>query len=119
MKPARWKTPLAVAATVAVAEAAVLLLRPRRDPIAPAPVRAADYFSADELERARAFRRPQRAIGLAGLALHGGLLVWLVAGRSGPPALLRRRARRPVVAGAAAGAALSVALSTAGLPLAA
>ena len=72
MKPGRWKTPLAIAATVAAAEAAVLLLRPRRDPIEPAPVRAADYFSDGELERARAFRRPQRAIALAGLALDAG-----------------------------------------------
>jgi Zn-dependent protease with chaperone function len=119
MKPGRWKTPLAVAATVAVAEAAVLLLRPRKDPIAPAPVRASDYFSAEEIERARAFRRPQRAIALAGFALDAGLLVWLVAGRTGPPALLRRRARRPALAGAAAGAALSVGLSAVGLPLAA
>jgi STE24 endopeptidase len=119
MKPGRWKTPLAIAATVAAAEAAVLLLRPRRDPIEPAPVRAADYFSDGELERARAFRRPQRGIALAGLALDAGLLVWLVSGRPGPPALLRRPARRPVVAGAAAGAALSVGMSAAGLPLAA
>jgi STE24 endopeptidase len=119
MKPGRWKTPLAIAATVAAAEAAVLLLRPRRDPIEPAPVRAADYFSDGELERARAFRRPQRAIALAGLALDAGLLAWLVSGRPGPPALLRRPARRPAVAGAAAGAALSVGMSAAGLPLAA
>jgi len=119
MKPGRWKTPVAIAATVAAAEAAVLLLRPRRDPIEPAPVRAADYFSDGELERARAFRRPQRAIALAGLALDAGLLVWLVSGRPGPPALLRRPARRPAVAGAAAGAALSVGMSVAGLPLSA
>src|SRR4029079_328692 len=74
MKPRRWKTPFAITATVAAAEAAVLLLRPRRDPIEPAPVRAADYFSDGELQRARAFRRPQRPIALAGLALDAGLL---------------------------------------------
>jgi Zn-dependent protease with chaperone function len=119
MKPGRWKTPLAIAATVAAAEAAVLLLRPRKDPIEPAPVRAEDYFSDGELERARAFRRPQRAIAFAGLALDAGLLVWLVSGRPGPPALLRRPTRRPALAGAAAGAALSVGMSVAGLPLAA
>src|SRR4029079_850437 len=58
-------------------------------------------------------------IGIAGLALDAGLLVWLVSGRPGPPALLRRPPRRPAVAGAGAGAALSVGMSVAGLPLSA
>jgi STE24 endopeptidase len=119
MRPARWKTPLAVAAAIAAAEAGVLLLRPRERGIAPAPVRASDYFTEDELERARAFRRPQRVIGLAATAVDAGVLAWLVAGRSGPPAALRRRRRRPVAAGAAAGAAMTVASIAAGLPLAA
>jgi STE24 endopeptidase len=119
MHRGRWKTPLAVAAATAVPEAGVLLLRPRTDPIEPAPVRASDYFTPEELERSRAFRRPQRVLALAGVAADAAALTWLVAGRSGPPGLLRRRRRRPVLAGAAAAAALSVGLSVAGLPLSA
>ena len=111
--------PLAVVAATAAAQAGVLLLRPRKRPAEPVPVAASDYFSPDEIERSRAFRRPQRALSLAGTALEAGVLVWLVAGRSGPPAVLRRRRRRPVLAGAAAGAALAVGMSAAQLPLSA
>jgi STE24 endopeptidase len=116
MDRGRWKMPLAVAAALAAAEAGVLLLRPREEVLEPAPVRASDYFSPDELRRARAFRRPQRALALAGVALDAGLLAGLVAR---PPGLLRRRHRRPVLATAATGAALSVGLVAAGLPLSA
>ncbi|MEA2381918.1 MAG: endopeptidase [Solirubrobacteraceae bacterium] len=108
--------PLAVAGALAVAEAGVRLLRPHEDAIAPAPVDASDYFSPGEVERARAFRRPQRAIALAGVAADAGLLAWLVAR---PPAPLRRRYRRPVAAAAATGAALSVGLTAATLPISA
>jgi STE24 endopeptidase len=112
----RLTTPLAVAGALAVAEAGVRLLRPREEPIAPAPVAASDYFSASELERARAFRRPQRALALAGAAADLGLLAWLVAR---PPGPLRRRYRRPVAAAAATGAVLSVGLTAATLPISA
>jgi STE24 endopeptidase len=115
----RLRTPLAVVAATAAAQAGVLLLRPRTRPAEPAPVAASDYFSPDEITRSRAFRRPQRALSLAGTVLEAGMLAWLVAGRSGPPALLRRRHRRPVLAGAAAGAALAVGMSAAQLPLSA
>ncbi|MDP9401339.1 MAG: M48 family metallopeptidase [Actinomycetota bacterium] len=101
-------------AAVLVAEAAVLLLRPREGVITPAPVQAEAYFSAAQLERARAFRAPQRVLGLAGLAVEVGLLVWLV---RRPPRVLGRRFRHPLVAAALAGAALSVAVDAAGLPL--
>jgi STE24 endopeptidase len=102
----RWKRPTAVVAAVAVAEAAALLLRPRRGPADPAPVKAESYFSAAEIDRARAFRRPQ-------LALFAGMMV--VQG-----AVLGAFVRRPPRVGpAACGAALSMALSVAPLPLAA
>jgi Zn-dependent protease with chaperone function len=117
MRLGRWKTPLAIVAATAVAEAGVLLLRPRGRAVQPAPVRADDYFTPEELERSRAFRRPQRAISLAGTILDAALLTWLVAGRGGPPALLRRPARHPVRAGAATAAATAVGLGVAGLPL--
>src|SRR5437773_2773264 len=63
----RWKQSAAVVAAIAVAEAAAMLLRPRTGLVDPAPVKAASYFSPAEIERARAFRRPQ-------LALFGGML---------------------------------------------
>ena len=119
MKPGRFRTPLAVAAAMAVAEAGVLLLRPRGEAIEPAPVTADEYFTTDELARSRSFRRPQRALSLAGLAVDAGLLAWLATGRTGPAVRLRRARRRPVLAGAPAGAGLSVGLAAAGLPLAA
>jgi STE24 endopeptidase len=108
----RW--PVAVVAAVVVAEVAVLVLRPRHGIIDPAPVRAQSYFSAAQLERARDFRRPQLALYGGVLAVEAGLLILLVAR---PPRRLRRPFRRPLVAAAATGAALSVALSAAPLPL--
>jgi Zn-dependent protease with chaperone function len=102
----RWKRPAAVVAAVAVAEAAAMLLRPRTGPADPAPVNAESYFSAAEIERARAYRRPQLALYAGMLAVQGGVL----------GALVRRPPRlRP----AASGAILAVSLSAAPLPLAA
>ena len=95
-----------MAAAVATAQGAVLLLRPREGIIDPLPVSPQAYFSEAELARARAFRRPQRALALAAGAVETGVLV----------ALARRAPRRPRSA-AASGAALSLALSAAPLPL--
>ncbi len=105
---------MAVGAAVVVAELAVVLLRPRDGVIEPAPVNAQSYFSDSQIERARDYRRPQ-------LALYGGVLVVelgllaLLAAR--PPARLRGPFKRPLLAGAVAGAALSVGVSAAVLPL--
>jgi STE24 endopeptidase len=111
---ARLRWAVAVGAAVLVAELAVLLLRPRDGVIEPAPVRAQSYFSASEIERARDFRRPQLALHGGALAVQLGLLALLVAR---PPARLRAAFERPVLAGAITGAALSLALSAAVLPL--
>ncbi len=108
----RWGA--AIVAAVVVAELAVVLLRPRNGVIEPAPVRTESYFSAQQVERARDYRRPQLAIYGGVLVVELGLLAWLVAR---PPARLRGPFRRPVIAGAAAGAALSLAVSVAILPL--
>ena len=43
---------------------ATLLLRPRSGLIEPAPVAAREYFSDEEIDRARSYQRPQRALGL-------------------------------------------------------
>ena len=108
----RWGA--AIVAAVVVAELAVVLLRPRSGIIEPAPVRTESYFSAQEIERARDYRRPQLAIYGGILVVELGLLALLVAR---PPARLRGPFRRPVLAGAAAGAALSIAISVSVLPL--
>jgi len=115
MSSGRFGIPLALVAAVVMAEAAVLLLRPRDGVIAPDPVRASSYFSADELARARDFRRPQLVLYGAGILLQGGLLVLLV--RRPPRRVLRRLPRRPVLAAAAAGTALTLALDAVTLPL--
>jgi len=112
----RRRLPIALAAVVVVAEAAVLLLRPRGGVIDPAPVSVRSYFSGQEVTRARDFRGPQLALYAGQVAVELGVLVWLV---RRPPRRLGGRFGRPLVAGAAAGAALSVVLVVAPLPLAA
>src|SRR5436190_1172163 len=109
----RVRLPLALVAAAVVAEAAVLVLRPRSGVIEPVPVSASSYFTAEQIDRARDFRRPQLALYVSQLALEGALLLVLV--RRPPPALTAPR--RPIVAGAAAGAALSLALTAVTLPL--
>jgi STE24 endopeptidase len=106
--------PVAIVAAVVVAEAAVALMWPRHGVLDPAPVRAASYFSGAELERARDFRRPQVLLSLAIVGVEVAVLVLLVAR---PPGRLRGPFRRPVLAAALAGAALSLLISAAPLPL--
>src|SRR4051812_6860389 len=114
----RLRAGAAVAATVAAAEGAVVLLRPRGGRPPPGPVASASYFSAAELDRARRFRRGQRALGLTASAIEAALLV----------AAARRPARwaaplsaaaggRPVAASALAGAGLALVTALATLPL--
>ncbi|MEA2271878.1 MAG: endopeptidase [Solirubrobacteraceae bacterium] len=110
----RSRAPLAVLTALVVAEAAVLLLRPRHGVIEPVPVRAQSYFSASQIERAQDFRDGQLLLFAAGLTVQIGILFALV---RRPPLVLRRRWPRPYVAGAATGAALVVALTVAALPL--
>lgn len=113
MARSRYGTPLAVLTAIAVAEAAVLALRPRR-PVRPAaPVDPSAYFSEAELRRAADYRGPQRKLSLATVAVEGALLALLVAR---PPAALRP-SRRPVAAAAVTGAGLSAGLAAAALPL--
>jgi len=108
----RWGA--AIIAAVVVAEVAVVLLRPRSGVIEPARVSTESYFSASEVQRARDYRRPQVAIYGGVLAIEIGLLVLLVAR---PPRRLQGPFKRPLLAGAAAGAALSIAVTVTVLPL--
>jgi len=91
-----------------------VLLRPREGLIEPAPVRAESYFSAAEIERARDYQRPQLALYGAAMLVQVGVLALLVAR---PPRRLGGPFKRPLLAAAATGAALSVTLSVAVLPL--
>jgi STE24 endopeptidase len=105
-----------VAIALAVAEAAKGLLSPRRGMVEPAPVALKNYFSSAEIERGARFARPQLALGIGRAAIDLGALA-LLAGR--PPRILGRPSGRPLLAGAAAGAGMSVVLSLPPLPLAA
>jgi STE24 endopeptidase len=106
---------LSLVAAVAVAEAAVLLLRPRSGIVDPARVSATSYFSREEIERARAFRRPNLALFLVSSVLETAVLVALT---RRPPAFLAAR-DRPVARAAATGAGLVTLLTAVGLPVAA
>lgn len=116
----RLGLPLAAVLAVVAATAATVALRPRTGSIDPAPVEAEGYFSANELERAREYRGPQRALGMAALVLSGGTLA-LIALR--PPRRVRRAferaGRRPLLGAAAAGAGIAVTLTVVGLPISA
>jgi STE24 endopeptidase len=111
---ARLRWSLAIAAAVVVAEVAVVLLRPREGLIQPAPVRVESYFSASEIERARDYQRPQLALYGGALLIQVGVLALLV---TRPPRRLSGPFARPLVAAAATGAALSVTIAIAVLPL--
>ncbi len=105
---------MAIAAAVVVAEVAVVLLRPKDGVIDPAPVRPESYFSASEIQRARDYNRPQLALYGGALVIQIGVLALLV---TRPPRRLTGPFRRPLLAAAVTGAALSVTLSAAVLPL--
>jgi STE24 endopeptidase len=107
---------VAVVAAFVVAEAAVLLLRPRDGVIASVPVDPRSYFTSAELERARDYRHGQLVLFAAGTAIEAALLIWLV---RRPPGPLRGPLRRPVLVAAGAGAALSVGFTAARLPVSA
>jgi STE24 endopeptidase len=110
--------PAAIVTAVLVAEAATLLLRPRRA-IAPARVPESRFFSAQELARARHFAGPQRLLSLGEMALEGAVLVAMVARPPRRAVLATGRAAhgRPLMAVAVLGGGLAVVLRLAPLPL--
>jgi len=109
----RLRLPIAIVAALVVAEAAVLLMRPR-GLIEPLDVAPRAYFSAAQIEKAEDFRSGQLWLLGARTAIELGLLVLIVAR---PPRALLRPRRRPVLAGAAAAAVLSVSISVVTLPV--
>jgi STE24 endopeptidase len=108
----RLRVGAAVLAALLVAQAAVLVLQPGDGVLAPAAIDPADYFSEAQLDRARAFRRPNVPLVLAVTAIELAVLAWLAAR---PPARLRRA--RGVRAGAVVGALLAVLTTLAPLPV--
>jgi STE24 endopeptidase len=111
--PKRLRLPITVVTALAVAEAAVFLMRPR-DGVEPVDVAAQTYFSPAYIERAEHFRTGQLILFGASLVVELGVLIYIV--RRGP----RRRFARPILgAGAAVGAALAVIITVANLPIAA
>ena len=110
-----WRLPVALVTAVVVAEAAVLVMRPRDRGPEPVPVEARAYFSQAQIEKAESFRGGQLLIYLAQTAIGLGVLVLIV---RHPPERLAGL-KRPVLAGAAVAAAISVATGVAALPLSA
>jgi STE24 endopeptidase len=110
-----WRLPIALVTAVVVAQAAVFVMRPRDRGPDPLPVEPRAYFSAAQLEKAEAFRGGQRWIFIAQTAIGLGVLVLFV---RRPPERLTGL-RRPLLAGAAVAAAISVASGVAALPLSA
>jgi STE24 endopeptidase len=110
-----WRLPIALVTAVIVAEAAVLVMRPRDRGPDPLPVEARAYFSAEQIEKGEDFRTGQLWIFVGQTAIGLGVLALLV--RRPPERLVSLR--RPFLAGAAVAAAISVATGVAALPLSA
>jgi STE24 endopeptidase len=111
----RLRLPVSIVAALVVAEAAVVLMRPR-DGLELVDAAPQTYFSAAFIERAEDFRSGQLLLYGARLAIEIGLLIYVV---RRPPARLKGRFRRPVLAGAVTAAALSAAVTLATLPVSA
>jgi STE24 endopeptidase len=102
----------ALAAAIGAAEVAVLVLRPHHGTIAARRVDALEHFEAADIAAARSYGRGQLALGAAAAAAEATLLVWLVARDRGG----EQEADSLAVVGTR-GAALSLALLLAPLPL--
>ncbi len=92
----------------------MLVFWPRGGVLDPLPVDAVSEFTQAELTRARDYRGPQLALYAGSLVVQGAVLLLLVLR---PPRMLRREWRRPVAVAALAGAALSLAVVIATLPI--
>ena len=101
---------LSLAGAIVLSRVATVLLRPRGGLIEPDPVDASDYFSTDDIARARRYGRPQLALHALAALIRGTLLY----------ANIGRESLRPVWAlpdAARRAATLAAALNLASLPL--
>ncbi len=96
----------------AIAELAASLLRPRQPPVAPTPLSPRTFFSGEQIARARAYRRPQLALGIAHGLSAATTLGWLT--RRG----CRSRSARPL-GDAGAAVCLAAVLELVSLPFSA
>ncbi len=120
------RLPAALLAAVVVAQTAVIIMSPRDAGPDPASVSSREYFTPREIARAQDYRSPQLVLYGVTMAIELAVLIGLTrrAGRRPTsPGARRGRlatvARRPVPAGAAGGAAVSLALTLATLPVSA
>lgn len=106
----------AVIVALLVAELLVLLMTPRSGLITPLPVDASQWFTPAQLGRAEAFNGLQRWLGIAALLFKAAVLA-LVVIRA--PARLQGPYRHPIIVSGLVGAAISLVVVIALLPLSA
>ncbi len=106
----------AVIVALLVAELLVLLMTPRSGLITPLPTDAAQWFTPAQLSRAAAFNGLQLWLGIAALLAKAAVLALIVARA---PAHLRGPYRHPLVVSGLVGAAISLVVVIALLPLSA
>jgi STE24 endopeptidase len=107
---------LAVIVALLVAELLVLLMTPRSGLITPLPTDAAQWFTPAQLSRSAAFNGLQLWLGIAALAAKAAVLALIVVRA---PAHLRGPYRHPVIVSGIVGAAISITVVLALLPLSA
>ena len=108
------RLPIAIVTALVVAEAAVVIMRPRDRGPDPLPVQSRAYFTPEQIHRAEAFRHGQIWLGLGQMAIGLAALALLV--RYPPRRVMA--IPRPVLAGAATAATVAVVAGLAPLPLA-
>ncbi|MDP4604418.1 MAG: M48 family metalloprotease [Solirubrobacteraceae bacterium] len=106
----------AVVVALLVAELLVLLMTPRSGVITPLPTDAAQWFTPAQLGRAASFNGLQLWLGIAALLVKAAVLALIVIRA---PAWLRGPYRHPIIVSGLVGAAISIAVVIALLPLAA
>jgi STE24 endopeptidase len=101
---------LSLAGAMVLTRVAVVVLRPREGLIEPDPVDAMDYFSPDDIARARRYGYPQLALHTLAALAQGALLYTGIGREARAPA-------RALPAALARGAALSLSAKLASAPL--
>jgi STE24 endopeptidase len=104
----------AVVVALLVAELLVLVMTPRSGLITPLPTDAAQWFTAAQLSRAASFNGLQLWLGIAALVVKAAVLALIVVR---VPAWLRGPYRHPIIVSGLVGAAISIAVVIALLPL--